>query len=87
MLGSKYRLTRPCSVLTDCGGMIQLPIGSLLVPTSNPDASGMINSACNGQAIRVFACDLEARSERMALRQPSAAVRISSALDREGTRP
>jgi hypothetical protein len=75
MVVSKYQLKSSCAAVRDCDKVIQLPVGSLISPTSTtPDAGGMIQGICDGHAVRMFASDLEERAERIEIRKPPATV-------------
>src|ERR1700730_16842884 len=39
--------------------------GSILIPTSATDVAGMIEATCDGDRVRIFARDLDERSERV----------------------
>jgi hypothetical protein len=76
MLVSKYRLKSSCAAVRDCEKVIQLPVGSLIFPNSTtPDEAGMIEGTCNGHTVRIFACDLDERAERIDIRKKPATVR------------
>ena len=75
MLVSKYQLKSPCAAVRDCKKVIQLPVGSLIFPNStSPDAAGMIECTCDGHTVRMFACDLDERAERIEIRRNPAKV-------------
>ena len=70
---SKYQLKSSCAAVPDRDKVIQLPVGSLIFPTSTtPDAGGVIQGICDGYAVGMFACDLEERAERTQVRKPRA---------------
>jgi hypothetical protein len=85
MIALKYRLISSCAAVdeTDCRKVIQLPAGTVIFPDSTrPDVAGMIEGVCDGHTMKVFACDLEERAERVEIRKPPATVRCMSSASR-----
>jgi len=63
-----YRITSSTTVVVRQGTretLQTLEPGSVLVPASATDAAGMIEAACDGDQVRIFARDLDERSERV----------------------
>ena len=61
-----YRITSSTTVVVRQGARERLQTldpGSILIPTSVMDRAGMIEAMCQGEPVRVFARDLEERSE------------------------
>jgi hypothetical protein len=85
MIALKYRLTSSCAAVdeSDCRKVIQLPEGTVIfLDSTRPDAAGMIEGVCDGHTVKVFACDLEERAERLEIRKPSVTVRCMSSASR-----
>jgi len=65
---TSYRVTSSLTVVI-CQGTRErlqtLDPGSIVIPTSAPDAAKMIEATCNGERVRIFARDLDERSERI----------------------
>jgi hypothetical protein len=65
---SAYRITRSITGVFCLGTRERLQTinrGSIVIPTSTTDAARMIEATCEGERVRVFARDLEERSERV----------------------
>jgi len=44
--------------------LLELPAGAMFYSTNlSPDSHGMIKGMCQGQMVRIFACDLKERAE------------------------
>jgi hypothetical protein len=66
MPASAYRITSSTTVVLRQGTreLLQtLDPGSVLIPTSATDPAGMIEATCDGDRVRIFARDLDERSE------------------------
>ena len=63
---SAYRITSSITAVTRQGTGERLQTlnpGSIVIPTSRTDFAGMIEATCDGNWVRVFARDLDERSE------------------------
>ena len=65
---TSYRITSSITAVI-CEGIRErlqtLHPGSIVIPTSATDPAGMIEATCDGKHVRVFARDLDERSERI----------------------
>ena len=61
-----YRITAATTVVV-CEGNSErlkaLDAGSIVIPTSAPDSAGLIDAICDGNSVRIFARDLDEKSE------------------------
>ena len=65
---ASYRITSSLTAVIFQGTRERLQTlnpGSIVIPTSVTDAAGMIEATCDGIRVRLFARDLEERSERI----------------------
>ena len=63
---------RPITAVIRYGTQEKLEVlksGVILIPWSVPDSAGMIDAVCEGEHVRVFARDLEERSQPIEIEQ------------------
>lgn len=63
---SAYRITRSTTVVVRQGTQERLQTlepGSILIPMSATDRAGMVEAMCGGRPVRIFARDLDEKSE------------------------
>jgi hypothetical protein len=63
-----YRIISSTTVVVRQGSretLQTLDPGSVLFPTSATDAAGMVEATCDGDQVRIFARDLDERSEQV----------------------
>ena len=73
MTVSAYRLTGTITALIAKGSRERLGClepGSILIPTSNSDASGMIAALCDSLFVRVFDRDIQEQTEHIEIETP-----------------
>jgi len=65
---TSYRITSSLTAVICQGTRERLQTlnpGSIVIPTSATDGAGMMEATCNGDRLRIFARDLDERSERI----------------------
>lgn len=70
-----YRITISTTVVVRQGDQERLEAlepGAVLVPTSATDRAGMIEAMCDEKRVRIFARDLDERSERVEIKSVEA---------------
>ncbi len=75
MTVSAYRLTGTITALIAKGSRERLGClepGSILIPTSNSDAGGMIAALCDSLFVRVFDRDIQEQTEQIEIETPDA---------------
>jgi hypothetical protein len=73
MTVSAYRLTGTITALIAKGSRERLGClepGSILIPTSNSDAAGMVAALCDSLFVRVFDRDIQEQTEHIEIETP-----------------